>query len=422
MTALDNTSEGGSAESLLQKCSGANRAALELDARISEELIAVLNMRIASFTAYRRKLVAGTAFALVIALGVLVLVVRSITQPLAVAAGKMEDVASGDISKGMPETVLRRTDEIGDLARSIQSMVEGLRGVIRQIGADVSVLSASSQQLLSSSDAMASGAETAADRVNSISAATEQINASSTAVAGAMRQTTGRLSAVSAAAEQMTATITGIASVTEKARRVTTAGSEQASGVSQQMDHLASAATEIGKVTETIIAISSQINLLALNAAIEAARAGAAGKGFAVVANEIKDLAQQTASATEDIKSRVDGVQSTASLGISSIREIAGVVLHVGELVNSIAAAVEQQSATTRHIASNIAESSTDVGDAAVRVGETTSALAEIARGMSDVSQVSTGTVSGCQTLRDHSAELSRLSQELGSAVSRFRI
>src|SRR3954451_2927057 len=116
------------------------------------------------------------------------------------------------------------------------------------------------------------------------------------------------------------------------------------------MNQLGAAAMEIGKVTETITEISSQTNLLALNAAIEAARAGSAGKGFAVVANEIKELAQQTATATEDIKGRIGGVQSSAATGIGEIERVSQVIREVSDIVASIAAAIEEQSTVTRDI------------------------------------------------------------------------
>ena len=127
---------------------------------------------------------------------------------------------------------------------------------------------------------------------------------------------------------------------------------------------------EIGKVTETISEISSQTNLLALNATIEAARAGAAGKGFAVVAGEIKALAQQTATATEDIKSRISGVQNSTSSGIAEIEKISRVIFEVSDIVGSIAAAIEEQTVSTKDIARNIAEASFGVNDVNERIAQ----------------------------------------------------
>src|ERR1017187_5300530 len=154
----------------------------------------------------------------------------------------------------------------------------------------------------------------------------------------------------------MTATIGEIASNSEKARRITEDATRQAARISEQMNQLGTAAQQIGKVTETITEISSQTNLLALNATIEAARAGSAGKGFAVVANEIKGLAQQTAAATEDIKGRIAGVQSSTAGGIAEIGKVTQVIREVSDIVSAIAAAIEEQATVTKDIARNIGE------------------------------------------------------------------
>lgn len=193
------------------------------------------------------------------------------------------------------------------------------------------------------------------------------------AIAGAganMEQAATNLSSVASATEQMSATIGEVASNSEKARHVSAKAGEQATSVSELMKQLGLAAQEIGKVTETITEISSQTNLLALNATIEAARAGAAGKGFAVVANEIKELAQQTAEATEDIKAKISGVQTSAGSAISDIEGITIVISQVGEMVSGIAAAIEEQAVVTKDIAGNIAHASTGVQDVKGRMTE----------------------------------------------------
>jgi methyl-accepting chemotaxis protein len=139
------------------------------------------------------------------------------------------------------------------------------------------------------------------------------------------------------------------------------------------MRRLGQAANDIGKVTEAIKGIAAQTSLLALNATIEAARAGAAGKGFAVVANEVKELSQQAATATEDIKAKVASVQSSATTAISEIEQIAVVVKDVSDLVISIATAVEEQSTVARDLASNIMQASAGLQDTSRRVSETAS-------------------------------------------------
>jgi methyl-accepting chemotaxis protein len=220
----------------------------------------------------------------------------------------------------------------------------------------------------------------------------------------------------------MTATIGEIANNSEKARRVTEDATRQAARINQQMDQLGAAAREIGKVTDTINQISSQTNLLALNATIEAARAGSAGKGFAVVASEIKELAQQTAAATEDIKKRIAGVQSSTAGGIAEIGKISQVIQEVSEIVGSIAAAIEEQSTVTRNIARNIAEATAGVQDANIRVSETSQASAQIAQDIVGVDHAAGEMAEGSQQVKASATELSRVAERLRVSIQRFKV
>jgi methyl-accepting chemotaxis protein len=188
------------------------------------------------------------------------------------------------------------------------------------------------------------------------------------------------------------------------------------------MNQLGVAAREIGKVTETITEISSQTNLLALNAAIEAARAGSAGKGFAVVASEIKGLAQQTSAATEDIKGRINGVQSATAGGILEIGKVSRVIAEVNGIVASIAAAIEKQSVSTKDIARNIADASQGVKDANLRVAETSQMSREIASDIVSVDRSAGETANGSSQVRTRAGELSKVAQELRVTVARFNM
>ena len=283
-----------------------------------------------------------------------ILLTRGIARPLVVAVSHLDHTAGGDVSREMSAEYLEREDEIGLLAKAMQTMSASLRGVIGDINQGIGVLSSSSAELSANSGQMSAGSREASGKAHAVAAAAEQMTTNVMSVASGMEQATSNLSSVATATEEMTATIGEIANNSEKARRITEEATRQAARIGEQMNQLGAAAQLIGKVTETITEISSQTNLLALNATIEAARAGAAGKGFAVVANEIKQLAQQTASATEDIKARIAGVQSSAGDGIAGIERVARVIQEVSELVASIAAAIEEQSAVTREIARNI--------------------------------------------------------------------
>ncbi len=337
---------------------------------------------------------------------------RRLRDPLRETVRVLDKVAKGDLTE---ELKIQRSDEIGDMAASVRGMQRNLQQAMQEISGGVTSLSGASSELLSSAERMSAGS----DKAQNVAAATEEMSANVTSVAAGMEQTTANLGNVAAATEQMTSTIGEIAGNSEKARRITGDATRQAAMIMKQINELGQAAREIGKVTETITEISSQTNLLALNATIEAARAGSAGKGFAVVANEIKALAQQTATATEDIKTRIAGVQDATAAGISGIGKVSQVIDEVSEIVNSIAAAIEEQAAATKGIALNIAEASSGVADASKRVAETSHITRDVARDILDMERSVTG---GTENVRTNAGGLSAVAQQLRQTVARFRV
>jgi methyl-accepting chemotaxis protein len=350
-----------------------------------------------------------------------ILVTRDIVKPLTVSVQHLAQVARGDLKSDVPPKFLARGDEIGNLGRGLQAMSLALRKMIEDISGGVQVVASSSTELIASSAELTSGAQQASDKANSVAAAAEEMSSNIASVAAGMEQTSTNLSQVSAATGQMTSTIGEIAQNSEKARRITEEATRQAARITGQIDQLGAAAREIGKVTETITAISSQTNLLALNPTIEAARAGSAGKGFAVVATEIKGLAQQTAAATDDIKTRIAGVQTATAEGITEIGKISKVILDVSAIVASIAAAIEEQAVTTKDIARNIAEASTGMADANARVAETSQVSREIAKDIVTVDRSSKEMAGGGNQVRASASALSTVAEALRVTVGRFR-
>jgi methyl-accepting chemotaxis protein len=216
--------------------------------------------------------------------------------------------------------------------------------------------------------------------------------------------------------------VADIASNSEKARYISEQATNQVQTISAVMQQLGLAAQEIGKVTETITNISSQTNLLALNATIEAARAGAAGKGFAVVANEIKELARQTAAATEDIKAKISGVQNSTGSAISDIEQITGVIQEVGTIVASIAAAIEEQATVTRDVAGNIAQASSGVREANERVAQTAAVAKSIAVDVSGINASLQEVRDGSEQVQSSALELSSIAEHLTESLRQFRV
>jgi methyl-accepting chemotaxis protein len=387
-----------------------------------EQNLAAINER--AETLVRRAKLALCVLATVALLGGLVfggLLTRNIASPLAEVVAHLDRIAGGDLSADAVPDLRKRADEIGILARAIQTMTVSLRDMIQEVSGGIGILSSSSDEMKTNSGLMTSGSRRVADTVQSVSAAAEQMSANIVSVAAGVEQTTTNLAHVSSATEQMTATIGEIAGNSEKARRITDQATRQVADINERINRLGAAAREIGRVTEAITEISSQTNLLALNATIEAARAGAAGKGFAVVATEIKALAQQTALATEDIRGRIAGIQSATAGGIGEIEKISNVILEVSGIVNSIAAAIEEQSVTTRDIARSIAEASTGVHDANSRVSETSLASREIAREIVSVDRSVREMAGGSDEVRDSAGRLATLAEGLRETVCRFR-
>ena len=352
-----------------------------------------------------------------LALGVTALVVK----PIKGTVNMLKDIAEGegDLTKRLPVST---QDEMGEMATWVNTFMEKLQGIIRDITGGVDTLSSSSTELSAISEQMTQGITTVSDKSNTVSAAAEEMSANMNNVAAAMEQSATNTNMVATAAEQMSATIGEIAQNAEKARGISDEAAHKASNASTNMDQLGAAANAIGKVIETITDISEQVNLLALNATIEAARAGEAGKGFAVVANEIKELAKQTAEATGDIKEKIEGIQGTTSTTVGQISEITQVITDVNEVVATIATAVEEQSSATRDIATNVAQASRGIQEVNENVNQSSSVSGEISRDIADVS-VSMNEMSTSSSQVNLSAqELSKLSETLKQMVDQFKV
>ena len=345
----------------------------------------------------------------------------AITGPIKSGIDELERIKQGDMTRDMPPSLCSRKDEAGDLARGIQGMVEALREMLGQISGGVQTLSSSSADLSSVSGQLAARVREMSERANTVAAAAEESSANTVSVSVGMEQMSSSITSVASATEEMSATIGEIASNSEKARSISAEAKQQAGEVSVAMKELGRAAREIGQVTETITSISAQTNLLALNATIEAARAGAAGRGFAVVAGEIKELARQTASATEDIKGKISGIQISTEGAMSNIEKIGGVIEHVSEIVSTIAAAMEEQSAVTRDVAANISQASAGVSDSSEGVAQTAAVSHSIAE---DIAKVNDGIGeigrSGLN-VQTSALSLSKLAETFQQMVGRFK-
>jgi methyl-accepting chemotaxis protein len=345
---------------------------------------------------------------------------RSIVRPINAAVAGLKDIAQGegDLTMRLEDS---GKDEVGELARWFNTFIEKLQGIIKDIAGGVETLSSSSTELSAISEQMTQGIQNVTEKSTTVSAAAEEMSANMNNVAAAMEQSATNTNMVATASEEMSSTIGEIAQNAEKARGISDEASHKATNASTNMDQLGKAANSIGKVIETITDISEQVNLLALNATIEAARAGEAGKGFAVVANEIKELAKQTAEATQDIKDKIEGIQGTTSTTVGQITEITQVIKDVNEVVANIATAVEQQSAATKEIANNVAQASTGIQEVNENVNQSSSVSGEISQDIADVSTSMNEMSTSSGQVNLSAQELSKLSENLKNMVDQFK-
>ena len=362
----------------------------------------------------------GAGFAFLI-LPLTIFLIRSIIAPLKRMIVMLKDIAEGegDLTARLKDTSGTETQE---LAEWFNKFVEQVHGIIREVVGNSGQLNQAAQGLLNLATQMrkASGDMTA--KSTSVAAATEEMSVNMNSVASAMEEFSTNISTVATASEEMTATIAEISQNAGKAKDITGHAVTRADQAMNRVNELGDAAREIGKVTESITAISSQTNLLALNATIEAARAGEAGRGFAVVANEIKELAQQTAQATEEIRERIQGIQGATGVTVSEIQQVTKVIDEVDSIVGTIAAAVEEQSVTTRDIADNVGQAAQGVQEVNHNVSQADTVTREIAKEVADVNTASGDIAQSAEAVQASSESLSGLARDLNAMVGKFKI
>jgi methyl-accepting chemotaxis protein len=354
-------------------------------------------------------------------IGVLVawFITRSIVRPINKTVDAIRSLAEGNLTERLENS---SKDELGDLARQFNLFVENLQSIIRDITGNAQTLAGSSTQLSSTATQLASGAEETTNQSNSVASAAEELSTNMTNMSASSEQMTSNVKTVASAVEEMTASISEIAKNAEQASTVACGAAQLVEVSNTNIEQLGTAADEIGNVIETIQDIAEQTNLLALNATIEAARAGDAGKGFAVVATEVKELAKQTADATEDIRGRIEGIQGSTGKAVDSIGQISEVITQVNDVSKTIASAVEEQSITTREIAQNITQTSDAAQTVSVSVAESASATQEITRNITSVDQAARETAQGASQTQTASGELTGMADKLQSLVRQFTV
>ncbi|GGK09921.1 hypothetical protein GCM10010123_44790 [Pilimelia anulata] len=313
--------------------------------------------------------------------------IRSIVRPLHAVGAVLDRVADGDLT---PEAGLHSGDELGAMARALDRATASMRASLRAIADHAAGLTAAAAQLTGAGAGLSDAARATTDQTASAADEADEVNRS--------------VQAVAAGAEEMGQSIREISRSTGEAAGVAGVAVAEANRAVQTVAQLGASSAEIGNVVKMITTIAEQTNLLALNATIEAARAGEAGKGFAVVAGEVKDLAGETARATEDISARVAAIQQDIGGAVEVINRISGVIETINEHQTTIASAVEQQSATTGEMTHSISRVADGVHGIAARIGEIAGGAVSSAGGVEQANRAGAEVAAATDALRERIA------------------
>jgi methyl-accepting chemotaxis protein len=357
---------------------------LQGDSKLAEE--------IADRVVRRLKLAIG-AICIVSSLILLVIAsrtAREINKRLAVMIELLKQMAAGDLTLHVDD---ERRDELGEIARWFNDSLDKLRDAIAKVASSAGGVTTSTEELTSFSQEMSANSDETTKQAGVAASTTEEVSKN--------------LQTVATGAEEMSASLSEIAKNVMEASTVAREAVRVAESANHMVTKLGESSTEIGKVIKVITSIAQQTNLLALNATIEAARAGDAGKGFAVVANEVKELAKQTAKATDEIKLKIEAIQSDTTRSVSAIATIGAIIDQIANITSVISVSVEQQNSTTAEMARNITEGARG--------------SSEIARNITGAAHSANNTSSGAQNMRRATQTLGKMSVELTQLVSRFK-
>lgn len=367
----------------------------DVQAEIDLKVKGAAEAKAASAAVYRRSvlwIVAALLTSTIASLCLAIATTRSFAGPVRDLGEVVRRIAGGGITS--VDLPVHSADEIGELANNVNVMQQNLRRMIASVFMSAEKMALASEEFSVTNRQITASSLEASAQANGATATTENLKHS--------------LQTVAAGTEEMSATIQDIAKNATESARVAGDGVQTVEATNAAIAKLGESSAQIGEVIKVITSIAGQTNLLALNATIEAARAGEAGKGFAVVANEVKELAKQTALATEDISHKISAIQADTKLSVSAMAKIGGIIGHINDITTTIATAVEEQSATTDEMARNVTEAA--------------KGSSEIAKNIEAVAQAAETTSAGVTGSQKAAEELAKMSVELHAMVSQFKV
>jgi methyl-accepting chemotaxis protein len=418
---LNDMSDGKTIDPILfqKTLKGAQDSAIAFLSEGYDYLDNLLDIRITSYKGNQIDTLMVSLAGIIISMLFFLLVVRTVTRPLNELTASMTRLTNNDLDTDIHYTTAR--SEIGDMAKSIHVFKENALRIEQMKKDDVlkdqrtmaekkkmieDLASRFESSVGSIVSAVASASTELQGSAESLSGVSQRTSDTASEVASASEETSLSVQLVASAAEELTSSIGEISRKVSESTNLISGAVQQIYKTNDTVKTLAESSAKIGDVVSLINDIASQTNLLALNATIEAARAGEAGKGFAVVASEVKNLASQTAKATEEISENISSIQNVTNSAVEAMQRIAEIVETINDVSNNIASAVSQQSSATQEIAKNIQQVSNNTTHVSGNIHLVTESTQE--------------SMSGSHEVLSAASELSRQSEKLRSEVRQF--
>ncbi|MEQ9824637.1 MAG: methyl-accepting chemotaxis protein [Puniceicoccaceae bacterium] len=367
----------------------------------------------------RNIVIALTIIAVILGVGIAIFITRSMTKPMNEILEVVEAIAEGNLTKESKQVT---KDEIGILGQSLNKSLANLRAVLRETLDSSDILAQSAGQMTETAGSMLEKSTDMNDRSTTVAAAGEELSANISTMSKTADELSSSAQSVASAVEQMSASINEVAHNCAKESEIAGQANREAESARSVMSELGESANQISKIVEIINNIAAQTNLLALNATIEAASAGEAGKGFAVVANEVKDLARQSAQATEQISKQIEEMQSKTHTSITTINSITEIIEEVSSIAVTIASAVEEQSVTTNEISSSLGNVSEAINQLAINIQHAASGATEVSENIQEVSFAAKESVEGANNTSSAAHELTEIAKTLREQVGKFKV